>query len=315
MNTRTYILSSTTLSAGEDGFNVYESGPTNFVISFSGINGLAANSTQYLKFLVQYPDTSKIQIVQNTTDFQLVKNETVSRVFYPTQRDNTTYQIDVSGIRSDFVVDLYRINLTIGKTTIPTYRDLKIVNSHLFSNNEGTNQLMLTIEADRPRYVTNILIPYEKNETVYLPGIPPVFIPSDDVVLRTEHRTYISPAWPVASMIPMITEKFNGIRNIVKESQLLRLVMSTEVNPDVDEQHHNNDGMLSITNEYGYPKTVFGAPLDVNGVSPYSGNTGEDEIILVPEDGIDYLYDLTPDLLPESENKTYTGIYPDGILQ
>ena len=317
MNTRTYILSSTTLSAGEDGFDVYESGPTNFVISFSGINSLAANSTQYLKFLVEYPDTSKILIVQNTVDFQLVKNEKISRIFYPTQLDNTTYQIDVSGIRADFVVDLYRINLIIGKNTVTSYKDFKIINSHMFSNSEGVNQLMLTVECDQPRYITNVLVPYDKNTFVYLPGIPPRYIPSDNIVLRTEARTYISIDYPVAGLLPIISERKSGDKQVVKESQFLQLVMSTEFQTDVSEQHHNNNGMLGIDNEdqNGYPKTVFGAPLDINGISPYSGNTGEDEVIIAPEDGIDYIPDLVPDLLPESSNKTYTGIYPDGILQ
>ena len=98
---------------------------------------------------------------------------------------------------------------------------------------------------------------------------------------------------------------------------MVYLVLGTEHDPEEGVQHNGRGRMtlLDNLNQRGYPITHFGAPTDINGVSPYSGDTSEDTIIFIPEDGIDYLEDITPDLLAESSNKTYTGIYPDGILQ
>ena len=316
MNTRTYILSSTTVAAGTDGYDIYESGPTNLVISFSGVVAHAAGVYNYLKFLVEYPDDTTIYTVQSLDALHEINIKTIDRVFYPTDSTKTTYQIDVSGIRTDFVVDLYRINLIIGKQTATAYKSFDIVNSHLFSNQHATNQLLLTLEAQSPQYITNILVPYTKDTQVYIPPTPSVFVPTDDNILRTESNTFISKFQPLASLMPVLTEKTTA-RNIVEEKQLVYLVMGTEFNADEGVQHNGRGRMtlLDNLNQRGYPLTHMGAPTDINGISPYSGDTSEDTIIFIPEDGIDYLEDVTPDSLAESSNKTYTGIYPDGILQ
>ena len=55
MNTLTYVLSTDTLNAGSAGVNVFESGPTNLIISMSGILDARLSSStynNYLKFLV-----------------------------------------------------------------------------------------------------------------------------------------------------------------------------------------------------------------------------------------------------------------------
>lgn len=308
MITRTYILSSATLSAGDNGYDIYESGATNLVLSFSGVMSQGTGATKYLKFLIQYPDDDVIYTVQTPTDLDLIKNEKISREFYPTDSFITTYQIDVSGIRSDFTIDLYRVNMKVGKAAINSYKDLQLVNSHLFSNGEASNQLMVTFESAAPRCVSNVLIPYNKSRIVYLPSPPPKIILTDNIFLRTESRTFISELYPVASLVPVLTERNNGDANIVQEHQLIRGALGMEFIPESESQHHSNAGLWQL-NENGYPKTVFGAPKDINGLSPYDGNTAEDYIIIVPEDGLDYMEDVVPDT---EKNSLYTGIFPAG---
>lgn len=306
MNTRTYILSSSTLSAGTDGYDIYESGATNLVISFSGVMNQAADATKYLKFMVEYPDDESIYTVQSLSDLNLIKNEKISRYFYPTDAFSTTYQIDVSGLKSDFTVDLYRVNLNVGKTAINSHKDFQIINTHLFSNSEATNQLMVTFESQAQRYISNILIPYNKSRKVYLPSPPPTMFLTDNIFLRTEPRTFISVLYPNVGLAPVLAERDSA--NIVEETQYIQVGLAMEFIEESDSQHHNHKGLWQL-NENGYPKTVFGAPVDINGVSPYSGNTTEDYIIIVPEDGIDYQYDIIEDT---NKNAAYTGIYPAG---
>tara|TARA_R110000751_G_scaffold290239_1_gene396811 strand:+ start:1650 stop:2585 length:936 start_codon:yes stop_codon:yes gene_type:complete len=308
VNTRTYILSSSTLSAGADGYDIYESGATNLVISFSGVMNQATDATKYLKFMVEYPDDESIYTVQSLSDLNLIKNETISRYFYPTDAFSTTYQIDVSGLKSDFTVDLYRVNLNVGKTAINSHKDFQIINTHLFSNSEATNQLMVTVESQAQRYISNILIPYNKSRKVYLPSAPPKMFLTDNIYLRTEPLTFISVLYPTVGLAPVVAERGNGNANIVEETQYIQVGLAMEFIEESDSQHHNHNGLWRL-NENGYPKTVFGAPVDINGVSPYSGNTTEDYIIIVPEDGIDYQYDTIDDTNP---NAAYTGIYPAG---
>tara|TARA_R110002050_G_scaffold136182_1_gene259352 strand:- start:2497 stop:3315 length:819 start_codon:yes stop_codon:yes gene_type:complete len=266
----------------------------------------AADATKYLKFMVEYPDDESIYTVQSLSNLNLIKNEKISRYFYPTDAFSTTYQIDVSGLKSDFTVDLYRVNLNVGKTAINSHKDFQIINTHLFSNSEATNQLMVTFESQAQRYISNILIPYNKSRKVYLPSPPPTMFLTDNIFLRTEPRTFISVLYPNVGLAPVLAERDSA--NIVEETQYIQVGLAMEFIEESDSQHHNHKGLWQL-NENGYPKTVFGAPVDINGVSPYSGNTTEDYIIIVPEDGIDYQYDIIEDT---NKNAAYTGIYPAG---
>ncbi len=294
MNTLTYVLSSNTLSAGDAGVNLYESGPTNLIISMSGIGSHADfGDYRYLKFLVKYSDLDDIFILQNTTNLVSGAHLNIDRRFYPTDNFHTTYTIDVSGIRTDLITDLYRINFTVSKPPLNHYKDYKIVNTYLHSNQHGADTLLVTVEADNPNYVSNLLIPFNKDRSVYLPNIPEPFIANDNMVLRSEIYTVGGGFKPVLTELYSFGDKDSDF--IIKEEQYQIFAIGTNENS----QGPFYAGHYQLEN-LGIPKVT-----NINGVAedPY--------LILVPEDGIDYSQDILDDQIP---NVSIDGIYPDGFI-
>ena len=82
------------------GVEVFESGPTNFVLSFSGAN----TNGDYLKFLVKYDgDDNTYMVSSPTDDIDNVRTQSLEKVFYPTATYATSYTIDVSGVKNEFL--------------------------------------------------------------------------------------------------------------------------------------------------------------------------------------------------------------------
>ena len=266
MNTRTHVLSSTTLVAGVSGDVLYDTGPTTLVLSFSGVN----DSGNYLKFLVEYSNDPDMYIVQNTTKVTDVKNETIKKTFLPTTGYSTTYSVDVSGLKNDLSVDRYRVTLKLGKGVTNAYKDIKVVNSQVYTNSEGSNYLLLSLEAQNPRHLGNVVIPFIKDTSVYLPGPGPVFRPSDNHILRTEIFSHNG------SYVPVITDP----HEIVREDQIRYMTIMSE--GDSDGYFKGGHG-LAFERDGTY-NVVPSPVLDVNGDSVESRL----DMMLVPEDGIDY---------------------------
>lgn len=306
MNTRTHILSSTTLTAGVSGDILFETGATNLVVSFSGVN----DSGTYLKFLVQYSNDPNLYTIQNTSKTTDVKDQTISKTFLPTSEYVTTYSVDVSGLKNDLSIDRYRITLNVGKTVASTYKDLKIVNSHAYTNNEGSNYLLLSLEAQNPRYFGSVIVPFVKDLSVYEPGPPTIFRPSDDHILRTEIFSFNG------SHMPIITDP-NGFRRagdeIIAEDQVVYMIIGSEGN---DGTYFKAGHGIQSERDGTYGVRSYPAK-DINDASIESTL----EMIIIPEDGIDYAAFDHPDLVSDQENFGTSGvvnifidkIYPDGI--
>lgn len=272
MNTLTYVLSSNTLAAGTAGVDIYESGPTNLTISLSGILS-NVGTYQYLKFLVSYSDLDEVYTLQNTTDLLSGAHLNISRVFYPTTNFYTTYTIDVSGLKTDLELDLYRINFTLSKPPLNFHKDYKLVNSYLYSNQHSDNTLLVTVEADNPTYVGNFYIPYNKDVSVYLPEIPEPFIAGSDTLLRTEPYTF------GGGMVPMITEAYSrgdkGHDFVITEYQFITYAMGANEH-GIDPREYGTGMLVAVS---GNSVSLQ----DINGVE-----NSEIALIIVPEDGIDY---------------------------
>ena len=310
MNTLTYELDATTLAAGTAGVDVFESGSTLLTISLSGINQ-ASTDYHYLKFIVKYSDLNEHYTLQNTTNLLSAASLSISRLFHPASDFHTTYTIDVSGLRTDQLIDLYRVNLTVGKPPLNFYKDQRLVNAYLHSNQYGKNTLLVTSEAEDPNYVSNFLIPFDKNTIVlggnpYIPKPLPPFNPGDDNVLRSEIFTFNT----IGSVkgggnIPLITEETvnsetGGEDFILEERQFVQFAMAAQ--EEIGQQDPNNygTGLLSLSGTQTDLKEV-----DIN------DDEHDPQLIIIPEDGLDYSLNMlqSTSFISTTENNTSKNAY------
>lgn len=283
------------------GLDVFESGPTNFTISFSGAN---ANGT-YLKFLVNYPNDDQIYTVSAPTDdIDSIRTQSISKTFYPEHDEYlTTYSIEVSGLKNDLSSDIYRINLNLGRDVLTKYGDIRVVGSHLYTSDQGSNYCLLTLENQEQRFVSNVIIPFTKSSEVYVPEIPPPFIPNDNKVLRSEILTSIG------GQIPICVEvSFN---EVVTEEQYEIVAFGSE------NAYH---GQHAIFEHYinGYPSRSWAGYDGLTTGEIARGDTIDDSLIWAPEDGIDYskFKEEVDGGVFENDgiiNVTILDIYPSGI--
>lgn len=296
MNTRTYVLSSDTLAAGAAGIDVFESGSTNLVISMSGVNS-HGGSYHYLKFFVEYSDLDKIYSLQNTSDLYALSSVSISRTFNPGNDFYTTYTIDISGLKTDLTIDLYRVNFTVSKPPINFYKDCKLVNSLLHTNQTGKNTLLVTVEADHPNFTGNFYIPYNKSDIIYLPEIPEPFVPNQDRYLRSEMFTV------GGGYIPIITEQFSnanpdGFDFILDERQYVEYAIG------VDNPFQAGGDMISLIGTRDMYQEI-----DIN------GDVSSPIILIGFEDGIDYSeeYGASESFVSFLENST-NNVYISDIF-
>jgi len=296
-----HTVSSHSVAFTASGVDVFESGPTNFTISFSSCN---VNGT-YLTFYVKYPNDDRVEVVTSPSDdIDKIQTQSVSKIFYP-DHDlyNTTYTIDVSGLRNDLSIDQYRINLNIGRDVMTKYKGIKLIGSQLYTNDEGSNFCLLTLEHEDPQFLSNVIVPYAKDPQVYLtlPTLP--FVPNDDMVLRTEQLTKHGGEISICVEVTY--------HEIVKEQQWKILVLATE------NEFHSETGNILEHDRSMIPSRAWGdSGLTVGDVS--RGDSANDYILSVPEDGIDYSIDeeeLKGGVFANDGiiNVTITDIYPGGI--
>jgi len=316
MNTLTYVLSTDTLNAGSAGIDVFESGPTNLTISMSGILDARLSSASYynyLKFLVKYSDLDDPFTLQNTTNTLSSSQLSISRVFYPTDSFYTTYNITVSGIKTDLSVDEYKINFTLSKPSLNFYKDYKLVNSLLHTNEHGKDTLLVTVEAENPNYAANFYIPFEKSELVYLPSIPEPFIAGEDELLRTEILTY------GCGYCPIVTEQYsfgrsNQFSNLIAEQQYFTYAIGAAEQDTVflpsdssTRRVTGNEIFTGINSNGPFHET------DIN-----NKRTQQEGLIIIPEDGLDYSKRVrqTVNFISYQQNNEFNvhirGIYANG---
>ena len=300
------------------GVEVFESGPTNFVLSFSGtdVNG------DYLKFLVEYDGDENIYTVSTPTDdIDDVRTQSIEKVFYPSPTYVTSYTIDVSGVKNDLTIDQYRINLRLGRDASPKiFKSLKVINSYLYTNQEGANYCMLTLEGENPQYVGNVVIPFYKDPKWYLPPKEVPFAPNDNRVLRTELFTLQGAYVPVT--VELSTDEF------IDEAQWLMYVEGTEGSFDESEYIDNLYYDIRVLQgpNGAVPSRAWDSSAKLHGKSQRGLTAGEisrgddidDFVLIKPENGIDYsIYD-TDVKGGTFENQgilniTILDIYPLGI--
>ena len=263
MNTLNYILSSTALDAGNTGINLYQTGITNFRLS------LGALPKNYLKLLVQFSNEDQIHLLQSR--FPSLSNMIVEKVFHPTKQPTHTYTVEVSGMRQDLQIDFYKLNLGIGKPTLQDIKNVKVVNSYLHTTSEGSNNLFLTLEAQNPRFVGNVVIPYEKNRSIYIPLEPEPFVPSDLEVLRTEVNSYP----PGTGYSPVVTTDEDYI---IREFQRIIYIIACD---EVHDWPVEPAGIMLLEATPSNVRDTY-AMQDQNEVSVTP------QILLVPEDANEY---------------------------
>ena len=151
MNTRTYILSSDTLSAGQTGIDIFESGRTNLTISLSGI------PNNYTKFIVDFDDGSDETIIQSVP-LSGLPAQSISHIFSPTDFYVKTYNITLSGYKTDLTIDPYNLNFKVGKASVTDYKSLRIIDTQVFTTPDGKNNVRLTVESQNPKFVGNFII-------------------------------------------------------------------------------------------------------------------------------------------------------------
>jgi hypothetical protein len=263
VNTRTYILSSDTLAAGDTGVDIFESGRTNLTISLSGI------PYHYTKFIVDFGDGSDQKIIQHTTNLKLLSSLSVSHIFNPTETYITTYNIGISGYKTDLSKDRYVLNLKVGKSSITDYRSLKIIDAQVFTTPAGQNNVRLTVEAQNPRFVGNLIIPYDLDTSAAIyaavvEGDLSAILPG--LYLRTE--IYSS----IGGLIPIITEHLPNAY-IIREVDLIIFVIGNELIGSWSGRLTNSEESIAICGEADSGFTIT----DINGdvVTP--------QLILVPE--------------------------------
>ena len=313
ITTHVHTISSSQTAFASAGLDAYESGPTNLAISFSAVD---VNGT-YLNMYVKYDNDKTIYTVApSTDDLSSIKTRSLNKVFYPQQgKYITTYTIDVSGLKTDLSMDRYRINLKLGPELSTEYGKLKIIGSHLYSNKEGSNYCLLTLENDSPRFVSNVIIPFNKDLSRYLPDIPVPFVPNDNVVWRTEILT------PQGGAAPVILD---GTANeVIGEDQYtiwtFRAELSSIGNQDLSNTSTGNMFYAAEIEQTGTgtPSRAWGdSGLTVGSIA--NGHSADDHWILKFEDGLDYSTSQEeagggPFENDRILNVTIHDIYPGGI--
>lgn len=308
INTHTHTLSSSQMAFTTAGVEVFESGPTNFVLSFSGANV----NGDYLKFLVKYDGDDNIYTVATPTDdIDKVRTQSIEKVFYPSPTYITSYTIDVSGVKNNLSIDQYRINLKIGRNSSVDYKSLKIINSYLYTNKDGANFCLLTVEGQNPRYVGNIVVPINKDPKWYLPPKTVPFVPNDDRILRTEPFTL------QGAFIPITWEL--STHQFIEEVQYLQYVEGTE--GSLNESEYIDNLYYDIRVLRGPNGGVPSRAWDSSGLTAGETSRGDDidDFVLIrPEDGIDYsIYDTDEKGGTFANegiiNITILDVYPKGI--
>ena len=259
MNTRTYIL-----SGAQGGDSIFQGGRTTLHFSFSGIEDV---NSKYLKFIVDYDDGSDLEIIQpstisTTTNISDLSAQTASHIFNPSTQHITSYTVGFSGIKTDLTLDKYEVAVKIGKSSLAAYKDVKVINSYLYTSVDGVNNLLLTIEAQNPRFVGNVIIPYTKDLSVYLPR-PKVTPPIDPgIFLRSELYSSVGP------FQTLILER-HGARtswgHVIREPDLKIPSIGTE------------DGTSILVGEEATEYEPNAILLDINGVPV------EPTLIMIPE--------------------------------
>ena len=217
MNVKTYTLSSDTLAAA-NGIDVFDTGRTNLVITLSGIE---QSTYHYTKFVIDFGDGSENQTIQNTTDIKLLSGESISHIFNPTNDYITTYNIVASGYRTDGILDLYPLNLKLSKGSITDYKSIKIIDAQLYTTPAGINNVILTVEAQDPKFVGNIILPYDVDTVVYDEQVLLPELDLTDLYFRTEIYT------GVGGEVPIITEHDGA--NIIRERDLTVAIIANEL--------------------------------------------------------------------------------------
>ena len=306
-----HTISSHSTAFTVSGLDVFESGPTNFTISFSSCD---VNGT-YCSFYVKYPNEDDIYTITSPgDDLDSIRTQSISKTFYP-DHDNytTTYTIDVSGLKNDLSIDQYRINLQIGRDVMTKYKGIKLVGSQLYTNKEGSNYCLLTLEHEHPHFLSNVIVPYNKSAKVYITQPPLPFIPNDDMVLRTEQLSKYGAEIPICIEVQYI--------EVIKEQQWEIVAVATENN------FHSETGNIIEHNIGNLKSREWGnSGLTMGSVSRGAGEHGagangdyaNDHIINIPEDGIDYSIDQEEAgggyfANDAAINITITDIYPGGV--
>ena len=308
ITTRTHILSSSESAFTSGGVDVYESGPTNLVVSFSGVNA----SGTYLKFLVKYDTDDTVYTVTTSTDnLTDIRTQSINKTFHPYAQYITTYNVDISGVKTDLTVDRYRIKLNLGRESTSQYNTLKIINSHMYTNQEGANYTLLTLEGQYPRVVGNLIVPVYKDTKWYEPAPAIPFAADDNRILRSESYTV------QGSYVPLLIER--SMEEVLEESQYEICAMGTEGTLDSDPTKrignlyydprviHVENGMIPNRDNWDSTDVTFG---DMD-----RGADVQDYIIIIPEDGIDYTrFDHSRIYEDEGTvNVTTLDIFPAGV--
>lgn len=218
MHNLTYTLSSDSIST--DGIDVYESGKTKITFDLRGIH--TDSSIGYLKFIADFGDGSDQVTVQDITDTWGLSSQSISHIFYPGKERITSYSVQISGIKTDLTVDNYQYNVSIGKPSISTYKDVKIIETKLFTNKNGTNNLMVTFEMQDPYFVGNVIIPQSKIDITAL--IDDDTDALQELDLNKHLRTEVYSSIGGLQSITVESGQF-----IITENQLLVFVIANEL--------------------------------------------------------------------------------------
>ena len=216
MNALTYTLNSSTLATGTSAF---ETGLTSITLDFSGIHDADVG---YFKFVTDFDDGSDHIVTQDSSDTWGLSSTTLSHTFYPSTKDITTYNVTVSGFRTDLTTDTYKLNLKISKPSVSTYKDIKIISSQLYTSPDGKNNLTIAIETQSPHFVGNMVIPYDKIDLATIFGTPKEVLQALDLDKHLRTEVYSA----VGGLESIITEQHSAF--IIREDQLTVLIMGNE---------------------------------------------------------------------------------------
>tara|TARA_R110000787_G_C13372316_1_gene440954 strand:- start:202 stop:732 length:531 start_codon:yes stop_codon:yes gene_type:complete len=123
-------------------------------------------------------------------------DKSITHTFFGALSSNLSVNtIFVSGLKTNQQYDTFIITLSIYKTDLSAYTDLKIVRSLVFDTPTTTNNILLVLETKNPRYLTNVIIPFDKaagSLASILSTEPTPLAPLTGVnILRTEQATTV----------------------------------------------------------------------------------------------------------------------------
>lgn len=166
MNSLQYSLSSSkqqspgTLSTFSAGLPI-QYGNTRLTLDFNDVD---LTLYKYIKLSIEFENDPKIYSIYPSSTLDSITSQSIVHDFYGDLATNLTSRtITVTALKTNLQLDVFTLSLSMYKTDLTQYTDIKAVKGLLYDTVDVQNNTFLVLETELPRYLTNVIIPYTKD--------------------------------------------------------------------------------------------------------------------------------------------------------